>query len=117
MKIHNLISRKTHIPHTPDTPKESESNKSAPQGVSSDVKCDKFSPEAFVSAAVNFVETKGKNTGHRFMQELNINDINRHHKSEAERLLNLSEGTALFLAFDRKAYKVDDPYVKNAGIS
>jgi len=102
MKIHNLISPRNHA----YAYKEVE-NKSSKKSTS---------PEGLVSAAVNFVETKGKNTGMRFMQELNFNDINRHHKNEADRILNLSEGTALFLAFDHKAYKIDDPYVKNVGI-
>lgn len=72
--------------------------------------------ESLFTSAVHFAETRGTNTGMRLMKELNVNDINRHHKSEADKILNLSEGTALFLAFDQKVYKTSDPFVKNAEI-
>lgn len=103
MKIQNLIS------HTKNSSKSH-------HDASKNKKNDHFAQEGFVSAAVNFIETKGRNTGMRFMQELNLNDINRHSKTDADRMLNLSEGTALFLAFDNKAYKASDAYVKNAGL-
>lgn len=78
------------------------------------VASDKFSGEGLIAAAIDFGATKGKNTKTRLMQELNFNDYNRSRKTEGDRIMNLSEGTALFLAFDQKAYKPEDPYIKNA---
>jgi ribosome-binding factor A len=109
MKIGNLRSHNHH-------PSESHADIQNTKGNAARLKGDHFSEENLVNAAVKFAEAKGKNTGLRFMQELNFNDCNRHKKTDADRILNLSEGTALFLAFDNKAYTIDDPYVKNADI-
>lgn len=73
-----------------------------------------FSGESIITSAVNFAESRANNTGHRLMQELNLNDVKRHHKSAADRILNLSDNVPLFFAFDQRTYKPSDPYVKEA---
>lgn len=73
---------------------------------------DNFAKEGLATAIGKFVKDRGHQSALRIMQELNVNDLNRSRKNTSNRMLNLSDGTALLFALDQRVYEAEDDFVK-----
>jgi len=80
------------------------------------VKKDGFVKEKCKNSALKYLTSKGGQSVMRFAQELNINDIRQKTKSQNDTMFNLSDGTALLVALNRRNYDLNDDYVSKAPI-
>jgi len=96
---------------SPGSEKESVHLKTEKQALS-----DGFIKDEGKKSVFSFVKNKGHQSVMKFAQELNINDIRQKGKSQNDNLLNLCDGTALFLALSKKNYEIGDDYVSKASL-
>lgn len=77
---------------------------------------DSFVKEQHKNSVFSFGKNKGHQSVTKCAQELNINDVRQKNKSQNDNMLNLSDGTALLVAFNKRSYDLDDDYVKKAPV-